>query len=266
MDPFLIKIWLFLGRYSHRKSCYEAKTGTKCMLNWTDIRIRTETNLFPKHAINPRLIKLVVTKAWLQPQTQSKSMILDQRTSPNVNNAVLIPMYLTASKPIRRIEPSKSSFAMWRLHLQFESVNPTLFVFVMLSPNWSQCWCELSKHMTLMAAVNAIVNAIGSSLSQSSHIMWIRRAHHSIDRFCLPQRVRILWMVASARWIGAGLATIGLTGAGVGVGVVFAALIVGTARNPFVKAQLYNYAILGFALAEAVGLFALMMAFLILYG
>ena len=43
-----------------------------------------------------------------------------------------------------------------------------------------------------------------------------------------------------------------------GVGVVFAALIVGTARNPFVKAQLYNYAILGFALAEAVGLFALM--------
>ena len=51
-----------------------------------------------------------------------------------------------------------------------------------------------------------------------------------------------------------------------GVGVVFAALIVVTARNPMVKAQLYNYAILGFALAEAVGLFALMMAFLILYG
>ena len=49
-------------------------------------------------------------------------------------------------------------------------------------------------------------------------------------------------------------------------GLLFAALIVGTARNPFVKAQLYNYAILGFALAEAVGLFALMMAFLILYG
>jgi F-type H+-transporting ATPase subunit c len=50
------------------------------------------------------------------------------------------------------------------------------------------------------------------------------------------------------------------------MGVVFAALIVGTARNPAVKGQLYSYAILGFALAEAVGLFALMMAFLILYG
>jgi F0F1-type ATP synthase membrane subunit c/vacuolar-type H+-ATPase subunit K len=49
-------------------------------------------------------------------------------------------------------------------------------------------------------------------------------------------------MIASGRFIGAGLATIGLTGAGMGVGTVFAALIVGTARNPYVKAQLYNYA------------------------
>ena len=73
-------------------------------------------------------------------------------------------------------------------------------------------------------------------------------------------------MIASSKFIGAGMATIGLTGAGIGVGTVFAALILGTSRNPMVKAQLYNYAILGFALAEAVGLFALMMAFLILYG
>ena len=73
-------------------------------------------------------------------------------------------------------------------------------------------------------------------------------------------------MVLASKWIGAGLATIGLSGAGIGVGSVFSALIVGTARNPAVKSQLYNYAILGFALSEAVGLFALMMAFLILYG
>ena len=73
-------------------------------------------------------------------------------------------------------------------------------------------------------------------------------------------------IIASSKFIGAGMATIGLTGAGIGVGTVFAALILGTSRNRMVKAQLYNYAILGFALAEAVGLFALMMAFLILYG
>jgi len=73
-------------------------------------------------------------------------------------------------------------------------------------------------------------------------------------------------MLESAKLIGAGLATIGLTGAGVGVGSVFAALVQATSRNPSLKQQLFSYAILGFALTEAVGLFALMMAFLILYA
>jgi F-type H+-transporting ATPase subunit c len=65
--------------------------------------------------------------------------------------------------------------------------------------------------------------------------------------------------------VGAGLATIGLVGAGAGVGIVFAALIIGTARNPSLKNELFKYALLGFALSEAVGLLAIMMAFLILY-
>jgi F-type H+-transporting ATPase subunit c len=73
-------------------------------------------------------------------------------------------------------------------------------------------------------------------------------------------------MLESAKLIGAGLATISSAGAGVGVGLVFAALVQSTARNPSVKQQLFSYAILGFALTEAMGLFALMMAFLILYA
>jgi F-type H+-transporting ATPase subunit c len=73
-------------------------------------------------------------------------------------------------------------------------------------------------------------------------------------------------MLESAKLIGAGLATIGSGGAGVGVGSVFAALVQATARNPSLKQQLFGFAILGFALTEAVGLFALMMAFLILYS
>ena len=73
-------------------------------------------------------------------------------------------------------------------------------------------------------------------------------------------------MLASAKIIGAGLATIGLAGAGVGIGTVFAALVSSTARNPSIKAQLFSYTILGFALVEAIGLFALMMAFLLLYS
>jgi len=72
-------------------------------------------------------------------------------------------------------------------------------------------------------------------------------------------------MIQAAKIIGTGLATTGLIGAGVGIGVVFGALIIGVSRNPSLRGQLFSYAILGFAFAEATGLFALMMAFLLLY-
>jgi len=68
------------------------------------------------------------------------------------------------------------------------------------------------------------------------------------------------------RFLGAGLATISLAGAGVGIGTVFGALILGFSRNPSLGKQLFIYAILGFALTEAIALFGLMMGFLILFG
>jgi len=70
----------------------------------------------------------------------------------------------------------------------------------------------------------------------------------------------------SSKFIGAGLSTIGLAGAGVGIGTVFGALVIGTSRNPNLKDELFRIAILGFALVEAIALFALMMAFLILFA
>ena len=82
----------------------------------------------------------------------------------------------------------------------------------------------------------------------------------------MTREIKKIKMLASAKIIGAGLATIGLAGAGVGIGTVFAALVNSTARNPSIKAQLFSYTILGFALTEAIGLFALMMAFLLLYS
>ena len=42
-------------------------------------------------------------------------------------------------------------------------------------------------------------------------------------------------MLIAAKLIGAGLATIGLAGAGVGIGTVFGALVLGTSRNPSIK-------------------------------
>ena len=72
-------------------------------------------------------------------------------------------------------------------------------------------------------------------------------------------------LLQAAKFIGAGLATIGLAGAGVGIGTVFGALVIGTSRNPSLKDELFKMAILGFALTEAIALFSLMMAFLILF-
>ncbi len=73
-------------------------------------------------------------------------------------------------------------------------------------------------------------------------------------------------MIMAAKFIGAGLATIVLGGAAIGVGIVFGALITGTARNPSLRSSLFNTAILGFALTEALGLFGLMMALMILFA
>ena len=58
------------------------------------------------------------------------------------------------------------------------------------------------------------------------------------------------------------------TGAGVGagIGIVFGSLIHSVSRNPSLSKQLFGYAILGFALSEAMALFALLVAFLILFG
>lgn len=73
-------------------------------------------------------------------------------------------------------------------------------------------------------------------------------------------------MVLAAKYIGAGVAACGLIGAAIGIGLVFAALINSVSRNPSIKNNLFSYAILGFSLAEATGLFALMVAFIILFA
>lgn len=73
-------------------------------------------------------------------------------------------------------------------------------------------------------------------------------------------------LVLAAKYIGAGIATIGLLGAGIGIAIIFAALINGVSRNPSLKEQLFSYTILGIALSEATGLFCLMVSFMLLFA
>jgi len=70
----------------------------------------------------------------------------------------------------------------------------------------------------------------------------------------------------SAKFLGAGIGTVGLIGVGIGIGIVFGSLLLSFARNPQLKQQLFGYAILAFALTEAVALFVLMIVFLILFS
>lgn len=70
----------------------------------------------------------------------------------------------------------------------------------------------------------------------------------------------------ASKAIGAGLATIALAGVGTGIGIVFAGFLVAYSRNPSLKQDLFSNALLGFALVEAIALFGLMMAFLLLYS
>ena len=69
----------------------------------------------------------------------------------------------------------------------------------------------------------------------------------------------------AAKLIGAGLAVIALAGVGVGIGNIFASLVTAVGRNPAAKNEVFGIAILGFALTEAVALFALVIALLLLF-
>jgi F-type H+-transporting ATPase subunit c len=71
--------------------------------------------------------------------------------------------------------------------------------------------------------------------------------------------------VEAAKAIGAGLAVIALFGVGLGIGNIFSTMISSVARNPAARDIVFPIGILGFALTEAVALFALLIAFLILF-
>ena len=72
--------------------------------------------------------------------------------------------------------------------------------------------------------------------------------------------------VEAAKMIGAGLAVIALAGVGVGIGNIFSALVTSIALNPTARGEVFGIGILGFALTEAIALFALVVALLLLFA
>ncbi len=70
----------------------------------------------------------------------------------------------------------------------------------------------------------------------------------------------------AAKLIGAGLAAIGMIGAGIGVGNIWSNLIATVGRNPAAKANVELYGWIGFAVTEAIALFALVVALMLMFA
>ena len=70
----------------------------------------------------------------------------------------------------------------------------------------------------------------------------------------------------SFKLVSAGLCSISLGGAGIGIGCLFGCYLISLSKNPSLKGELFSYLILGFALTEATALFSLLMAFLFLFA
>lgn len=67
------------------------------------------------------------------------------------------------------------------------------------------------------------------------------------------------------KYIGVGLLSLSMFGAAIGVGNIFAAILNGIARNPSTEKQLSKYAFIGAGMAEAMGLFALVLALILIF-
>ena len=84
-------------------------------------------------------------------------------------------------------------------------------------------------------------------------------------RINLKEAKKIKMDVAAAKLIGAGLAMIGTIGAGLGIGVLVNGAVQGIARNPDASGTVQTNMILGIAFAEAVAIYCLVVALLILF-
>lgn len=69
----------------------------------------------------------------------------------------------------------------------------------------------------------------------------------------------------AAKLLGAGIAAIGIGGAAMGVGNIFGQFLSGALRNPSAADGQFGRLIFGFAVTEALGIFAFLVALLLLF-
>ena len=72
-------------------------------------------------------------------------------------------------------------------------------------------------------------------------------------------------LIDAGKYIGAGMACLGMGGAGVGLGSLFGQYLAGAIRNPAAADGQFPRLIFGFAVTEALGIFSLLVALLLLF-
>ena len=70
----------------------------------------------------------------------------------------------------------------------------------------------------------------------------------------------------AAKAIGAGIACLGMGGAGIGLGNIFGNYLAGALRNPSAAASQTATLFIGMAFAEALGIFSFLVALLLLFA
>lgn len=69
----------------------------------------------------------------------------------------------------------------------------------------------------------------------------------------------------AAKLLGAGIATLGMGGAGIGLGLIFGYFLSAALRNPSAADKLRPTLIFGFAVTEALGIFSFLVALILLF-
>lgn len=76
----------------------------------------------------------------------------------------------------------------------------------------------------------------------------------------------IIMEAEAAKYIGAGLACLGMAGTALGLGNIFGSYLSGALRNPSAADSQFGRLVFGFAVTEALGIFSLLVALLLLFA
>lgn len=68
------------------------------------------------------------------------------------------------------------------------------------------------------------------------------------------------------KYIGVGLCSIGMAGAAIAIGNIFGSFFNSLARNPSAAPKIEKYIYIAVGLAEAMGIFAVLLAFLVMFS